>query len=51
MKEKLQFNLENIIIVCKLCDNHPNVKNDLKIAIKNDYGDFLKKEVNNYYNS
>ena len=51
MKGKMQFNLDNINIVCKFCDNHPNVKNDLKIAIKNDYGDFLKKEVNSYYNS
>lgn len=36
MKEKMKFILDKINIVCKFYDNHPNVKNDLNIATKNE---------------
>jgi hypothetical protein len=36
IKEKMKFILDKINIVCKFYDNHPNVKNDLNVATKNE---------------
>ena len=47
---KIIFTLENLVLFCDFCNQHPEEYERLGHALKNDYGKYLKDTTKDYYN-
>ena len=46
---KMLFVLDNLSLFCDFCNKNPKEYERLRYALKYDYGNYLKKETNDYY--
>ncbi len=47
--KKVNFYFDKLIYTCFFCKEHPEELESLKFAFENDYGNYIKEIVNNYY--